>query len=399
MKKLFHLFTYLLVFVFAFFITDNVKAMDYAYNSCLYDDSCILLCNYLDTSVFYRYITIYYHFDGTWSVSYSNGYEKGDSSFYGSTKGPDVFSSVFSTSGDFNVFWTTGVSATNFTCPNYGYFDAQLFPELCFDDDGDACYQKSDKIYLITPTTLFGKANSGYYDGSVRKVGRDFEDELSYYFENWSVGDITVQDLIDGKYKTASDVVDKLETDFNTNFMRGNDIPLFMANTKAYTEAKKTVKAKFREKKAEWEAQVEQAQENDQITEEEAQEIIDNLETIDGNLEQTVGDLFNKIVETTVANGSASCTSLLGDPTDKDYLAYWIQWCLDLIKYAAILALLGFSTMDFFKAFVGDDKDAYKKAFVTTVKRFIFAVLIFFLPVIVEVIMKLFGAYGTCGIG
>ena len=94
-----------------------------------------------------------------------------------------------------------------------------------------------------------------------------------------------------------------------------------------------------------------------------------------------------------------ACESLLGDPADSSSIAYWIQWCLDILKYAAIVLLLGLSTTEFVQALVKDDKDALKKALIKTLKRFVFAVLIFFLPIIVEVIMKVFGAYGTCGIG
>lgn len=94
----------------------------------------------------------------------------------------------------------------------------------------------------------------------------------------------------------------------------------------------------------------------------------------------------------------SDCQSYFGDPSDIDCPAYWMQWILNIIKYVAIAALLVLSTVDFIKALVSNDKDALKKAGVTTVKRFIFCVLLFFLPIIVDFIMSLFGAYGTCGI-
>ena len=93
------------------------------------------------------------------------------------------------------------------------------------------------------------------------------------------------------------------------------------------------------------------------------------------------------------------CQSIFGDPTDIDCPAYWMQWVLDVMKYIAIAALLILSTVDFIKALVANDKDALKKAGVTTAKRFIFCVLIFFLPILVDFVMELFGAYGTCGMG
>lgn len=54
---------------------------------------------------------------------------------------------------------------------------------------------------------------------------------------------------------------------------------------------------------------------------------------------------------------------------------------------------------DFFKAIVENDKDALKKAGNKALKRFIYCVLLFFLPTIISLIMTMFGAYGTCGIG
>lgn len=93
------------------------------------------------------------------------------------------------------------------------------------------------------------------------------------------------------------------------------------------------------------------------------------------------------------------CNSYFGDPTDSQYPAYWMQWVLNVMKYVAIAALLVLSTIDFIKALISNDKDAIKKAGMTTAKRFIFVVILFFLPIIVDFIMRLFGAYGTCGIG
>ena len=96
---------------------------------------------------------------------------------------------------------------------------------------------------------------------------------------------------------------------------------------------------------------------------------------------------------------SISCDAIFGDPDDSQYPAYWMQWILNIIKYVAIAALLILSTVDFIKALVSNDKDAIKKATMTTAKRFIFVVILFFLPIVVDFIMRLFGAYGTCGIG
>lgn len=106
-----------------------------------------------------------------------------------------------------------------------------------------------------------------------------------------------------------------------------------------------------------------------------------------------------KLFDVTVDDSVDSCNSYFGDPEDSQYPAYWMQWILNIIKYVAIAALLCLSTVDFIKALVSNDKDALKKAGMTTAKRFIYVVILFFLPIIVDFIMRLFGAYGTCGIG
>lgn len=97
-----------------------------------------------------------------------------------------------------------------------------------------------------------------------------------------------------------------------------------------------------------------------------------------------------------VVSGELTCESLLGDPTNSKYPAYWFQWILNLMKYVAIIALLVLVISDFFKAIVENDKDALKKAGTKALKRFIYCVILFFVPTIVEIIMNWFGVYSNC---
>lgn len=111
----------------------------------------------------------------------------------------------------------------------------------------------------------------------------------------------------------------------------------------------------------------------------------------------------NQIVKLDYVNSGSdlNCSALFGNPDDpnKKDLAYWLQWILNVMKYIAIIALLVLSTLDFFKAIIEEDKATLKKTGLKTAKRFVFAVLMFFLPIIVDLIMTMLGAYGTCGIG
>ena len=98
-------------------------------------------------------------------------------------------------------------------------------------------------------------------------------------------------------------------------------------------------------------------------------------------------------------NEEEKCKAIFGNPEDSSKPAYWFQWVLNAMKYVAIAALIVMSVLDFIKALTSNDKDAVQKASGTTVKRFIYCVLIFFVPMIVNMIMHLLGAYGTCGVG
>lgn len=93
-----------------------------------------------------------------------------------------------------------------------------------------------------------------------------------------------------------------------------------------------------------------------------------------------------------------NCYGLLGDPNDANFPAYWVQLALSLMRYAAIIALVGLSISDFVKAITSQNQDALKKAISTTGKRFIFAIMVFFAPIVVELIMNLFNVYGTCAL-
>ena len=59
---------------------------------------------------------------------------------------------------------------------------------------------------------------------------------------------------------------------------------------------------------------------------------------------------------------------------------------------------LVFSTIDFVKAAASQDKDALAKAGKNAGKRVIYALILFFVPVLIEFLFPLLGWVGTCGI-
>ena len=113
---------------------------------------------------------------------------------------------------------------------------------------------------------------------------------------------------------------------------------------------------------------------------------------------ERTGHYFDSSTGDNVGYTDMDCYGLLGSTSDPNDPAYWLQKALQVIRYAGIVALFVLSTVDFVKAIVNQDNDALKKAINTTVKRFIYAVLIFFIPMLTESILKFFGVYGTCAL-
>ena len=93
-----------------------------------------------------------------------------------------------------------------------------------------------------------------------------------------------------------------------------------------------------------------------------------------------------------------NCKALFGDPEAKGDLAYYMQKGLDIIKYLGIVLCIVLTIVDFAKALFSNDKDMLKPLSKKAFSRLIYAVLLFFLPIIIKVLLSVVGAYGTCNI-
>lgn len=77
----------------------------------------------------------------------------------------------------------------------------------------------------------------------------------------------------------------------------------------------------------------------------------------------------------------------------------FLQQIFNVIKYAGPILCLAFSVIDFVKATASQDKDALAKAGKNTGKRVAFALILFFVPTLIDFLFPLLGWVGTCGIG
>ena len=66
------------------------------------------------------------------------------------------------------------------------------------------------------------------------------------------------------------------------------------------------------------------------------------------------------------------------------------------IKFAAPALLIVMSVIDYVKVIASSDADELKKVNKKTVTRIIFTLLIFFLPILISVLLRLLGLQGSC---
>ena len=87
-----------------------------------------------------------------------------------------------------------------------------------------------------------------------------------------------------------------------------------------------------------------------------------------------------------------------GNPNTNGTFAYYMQKVFDIMKFAGIVIAIIMSIKDILIAVADQKMELYKKLISKTIKRVIYAVLIFFLPVFLNLLFSIVGLYGTCGI-
>ena len=91
--------------------------------------------------------------------------------------------------------------------------------------------------------------------------------------------------------------------------------------------------------------------------------------------------------------------SLFGSVDDEDSTAHFLDELFGIFKWMAPLLCLAFSIVEFVKAAASQDKEALSKAGVKTAKRVALALILFFIPTLINFLFPLLGWYSTCGIG
>ena len=96
----------------------------------------------------------------------------------------------------------------------------------------------------------------------------------------------------------------------------------------------------------------------------------------------------------------AECTSdsLLGDVTEPNDLAYYIQQGITIMKYLGIALCIIMTIVDIAGVILHEDKELIRPIVQKTISRIGYAVALIFLPEIIEIIGMLVGVISDCGI-
>lgn len=182
------------------------------------------------------------------------------------------------------------------------------------------------------------------------------------------------------------------------------DIPDFMLNTNAFDKVSSVVNTKFN---SAYEYCQNVLKNDTSLTDEQKAEYSENIGDNLDELTEGLGEYANLRIQSVGKHkldwgGEENCEGFLGSrecPTGTDCdPAYYLDLTLNIMKYGAIILTFALSTMDFIKATINQDKDQLKKSTTTAVKRLIAAIIIFFLPILINFILSLLGAYNTCGL-
>ena len=93
------------------------------------------------------------------------------------------------------------------------------------------------------------------------------------------------------------------------------------------------------------------------------------------------------------------CNHIFGDPKTEGSFANYLQQIFNVFKYLAPALVIVLSIVEFIKAAASDDKDALLKASKKTGIRIVLAIVLFFIPGLINFLFDKLGWYGTCGIG
>ena len=87
---------------------------------------------------------------------------------------------------------------------------------------------------------------------------------------------------------------------------------------------------------------------------------------------------------------------LLGDPSNEESLAHYINLLIEIIKYIGIILCVVLTIVDFAKGLFSEEKELPQNLSKKLWTRLILAISLFFLPMLIKPLLFFLGVYGNC---
>lgn len=368
----------------------NVEAVSHGYSNsyddaCVNEGTCLFMCGYdISVKVTADYVKdakydkfssyLYYNFEDNTFFTIWLGQET--ELTYALNKADITKRGIFFQDATKKAFTNSGV------CPEYSYADrSSLSPdnEICFDNDRNEC------------TEVIGKNWNGGTDFKGNStLEYDYTTLISTYFNSMMYEDWGCLDFDKDK------ISDKIVKDFQTNFLHGNKVPVFIENNPKYQKGMDSIPAGIEAYAAKCTQEIEQDpnitpeqkeayKENLNVTQEEVKEEIkeakSEMKTDAGNL--SIGNNYNK---------GNNCEGVLGTGFVK-----LLKDILSFIQYLGPILVVVLSIMDYIKAAAAAEDGAVKKVTLKMGKRIIAAIALFFVPLLINIIIGFFNSdWASC---
>lgn len=116
-----------------------------------------------------------------------------------------------------------------------------------------------------------------------------------------------------------------------------------------------------------------------------------------------VSDNIYVLANNTTTSQSVDCDgsdSLLGNPEDENSVAWLLQQIFNFVKIVGPILVVVLSSIDYAKVIIQSDDESMGKANKKLMWRLILAALLFFIPLLIQVFLQMFGFTSdpTCGI-
>lgn len=401
MKKIFYIFLYISIVCFCFFrplkvnayltsVTDSNKII---HKKEVDDRKYLLLCSYVHKSghnasqkdILQR-INIYYTNEGKWLVSWDNiSMDIHGNNYYNDKLGTS--GKVFSNTGN-NVYIadnTKNALINEGKCPSLAWVDNSNLlgsNEICI---GGKNYCKSRNNI---GTKFVGKNTES-------KKNYDISDTLETWFTRNSPTISNCEELRNKKF----DLKKQLETDILKNFLNisnTENVPSFFSGNSAYKKGMTNLDKKIESFKNKCDTEVKNDSSlNDKQKEDLLKKNQEGLNTALSQTKKVKEEIEDYQIKIALETGEINCKNIFNGR-----FGSLLKQILSLIRFAVPLLIIGLSVVDFIKIVATQRIEDLRKASIKFVQRLIIGAIIFLLPTLLDILLKLAEVeFGVCDLG